>query len=166
MTPQRVVILRHAEKPAEDGNPHLSAAGQARADMLAQLIPRQFPNPDFLFAAAPSTGSNRCLETLLPLSKALGLPVNGIFADGDFVQLADDLLTRPAYDRKGIIICWHHGKIPELAVALGVQPAQLEGLAGMIGQHWDPAVFDRFWVLDFAPTVGVAFASAVQTSSP
>lgn len=69
--PSRVLLLRHAEKPKGDNDPHLSDRGHERAAALAVRIPHVFGRPDQLFATAPSSESNRPVETLTPLSSAL-----------------------------------------------------------------------------------------------
>ncbi|GLS20073.1 hypothetical protein GCM10007874_30900 [Labrys miyagiensis] len=161
MAPQRIVILRHAEKPADANDPNLSPAGQARAQMLATLIPQLFPNPNFLFAAAPSTESNRPVETLQPTATALNMTLNASYADGDYARLAGDLLSQPAYDGTLIIICWHHGHIPKLAKALGVASSVVDSTPPVVNKKWDSTVFDRFWILDFSQA-GVSLTSILQ----
>jgi hypothetical protein len=149
MVPNRIVILRHAEKPEDPRDPDLRPAGEERAAMLATLIPAKFGGPDFLMAATPSKHSNRPYDTSLPLSQKLNMEINHRYADDGYEELASDLLAKPKYGGKLIIICWHHGHIPDLGLALGVTAEQLIASPGMLGLHWDPAVFDRFWVLDF-----------------
>jgi phosphohistidine phosphatase SixA len=149
MAPRQIVILRHAEKPDDPIDPNLSPAGKARAVMLASLIPRRFPNPDFLFASAPSKYSNRPAETLTPLAEAIGLRLDIDFADQDYGVLATDLLNKSKYDGKLVIICWHHGHIPDLALAFGASASEVAAAPGMLGMHWDPSVFDLFWSLTF-----------------
>jgi hypothetical protein len=55
--PQHVLIIRHAEKPEEKGNKHLTSRGSARAAALPSLFfipekfrtkPAPFPTPDFI----------------------------------------------------------------------------------------------------------------------
>ena len=132
--------------------------------MLATLIPVRFPNPTFLFAAAPSKNSNRPVETLTPLAAATGLTLNESVADQDYEVLAQDLLTKPKYDSKLVIVCWHHGHIPDLAMALGVQAAEITAVPGMIGLHWDPSVFDRFWSIEFTGNT-LSFTTSRQTAT-
>jgi hypothetical protein len=161
MAPRQIVILRHAEKPSDPRDPDLSQAGEERARMLASLIPIRFPNPDLLFASAPSTNSNRPVETLIPLATASGLKINSNFADQDYPVLAADLLNKQKYNGKLIIICWHHGHIPDLAMDLGVSSVSVAAVPGMIGMHWDPTVFNRFWSLTFTQGA-VAFQASLQ----
>jgi Ketopantoate reductase PanE/ApbA len=39
-------------------------------------------------------------------------------------SLADELRSGP-YSNKNILVCWHHGKIPELLASLGADPQKL-----------------------------------------
>jgi hypothetical protein len=48
-----------------------------------------------------------------------------------------------------IIVCWHHGNIPDLAFALKVPEGQITNAMGMQGMHWAPKVFDSFWSVTF-----------------
>jgi broad specificity phosphatase PhoE len=179
MSPRRVVILRHAEKPGDPtapddpASPELSEQGVARAQMLATLIPEKFGPLDFLFAAADSANSRRPVETVKPLAKKIGFGpdrFDKIYPNKTYAKLADDLLKKPEYLGKLIVICWHHGNIPLLGVALGATWAQLAVAPELIGPKspainglkWDPKVFDRFWILDFAADEGVKFQSIPQ----
>jgi len=148
--PSQVLILRHAEKPADPHNPDLSPIGVARAAMLAKAIPDYFPQIDFLFAAAPSKQSNRPVETLTPLAQALAMPLDTDIADSGYEVLAADLLSDARYAGKRIVICWHHGNIPELALGLKVPEAAIKNAPGMVGMHWDANVFDAFWLIKLA----------------
>jgi len=152
--PKQIVILRHGEKPKNPRDPNLSPVGEQRANMLAAVIPKIFPRPDFLFAAAPSKSSDRPVETLTPLAKALTMPLHCDIADNDFEVLVADLLEKPDYANKLLIVCWHHGNIPELALALKVPKKEIDNAHGMEGMHWDPSVFDVFWSITFAGRVG------------
>lgn len=156
--PARVVILRHGEKPADPRNPDLSPAGEKRADMLATAIPKIFGRPDFLFASAPSRDSNRPVETLTPLARALTMRIDTSIADSGYATLAAELFEKPDYVSKLVVVCWHHGNIPDLALALKVRESQIDNKEGMKGMHWEPSVFDLFWSIAFAngsPTLTV-----------
>src|SRR5260370_42647676 len=57
--PHQVLIIRHAEKPDDEGDPHLTSRGAARAAALPALFlipptfstkPAPLPTPAFLFA--------------------------------------------------------------------------------------------------------------------
>ena len=137
--PKIVLIIRHGEKPDTESS-DLSPRGFERAAALAKVIPADFPRPDFLFATHRSKKSDRPVETITPLSHTLGEPIVAEFADDEFAKLAHQILGDPRYSGKIVLIAWHHGKIPELAKALG---------AAEIPEKWDNAVFDRVWKIEY-----------------
>jgi hypothetical protein len=100
----------------------------------------RFSTPEFLFAAQASKNSNRPVETVTPLSVALSLTCDDKHADADYAKLASDILTDSKYSGKVVLVCWHHGNIPNLATALGIAnpPA------------WPGSVFDRVWVISYS----------------
>ncbi len=138
--PHIVMIIRHAEKTGEANDSDLSKKGYERADALATVFPAHFPRPDFLIAAKRSKNSNRSVETITPLSKALHEEIESKFKDKEFSELAHELLTNPKYAGKTVLIAWHHGKLPELAKALGAKD---------VPDKWSDEVFNRVWELTF-----------------
>jgi hypothetical protein len=80
-----------------------------------------------------------------PLAQALGLSINDKHADKDYATVADDLLTHPKYDGSDVLVCWHHGKILDLAAALlGSSAGKLPASANWPAT-WPGHVFG--WVL-------------------
>jgi len=141
--PHIILIIRHAEKPdPTDATPdiNLSPRGFQRADALAKTIPDHFPRPDFLIATMQSKNSNRPIETITPLAAALHEKIEAAFKDDEFDQAAHEVLTDPKFAGKTVLIAWHHGKIPELAKALG---------ANNVPDKWNPTVFDRVWEITY-----------------
>jgi phosphohistidine phosphatase SixA len=116
-----ILVMRHAEKPEDPLDPDLAPAGHKRAEKLADYIPQTFGRPDFIFVSAISKHSHRPCETVKPLSKLCGVPVDAEFADQDYPALAHEILTAPRFEGKQVLICWHHGNIPSLAHALGAK---------------------------------------------
>lgn len=121
-----VLIIRHADKP-ESGD-GLSPAGVARANTYANYFKNYQVDGvpiklTALFAAADSKESHRPYLTIEPLSRATGLPINSKYKDKDFEALVNDL--KSTYHGKDILICWHHGEIPNLLRALGADADQL-----------------------------------------
>jgi hypothetical protein len=142
-----IIIIRHAEKPADgDG---LAPAGEARASAYVDYFknfaldskPIHF---DYLFAAKDSQESKRPRLTIKPLSKALGLDINTDFKDKEYASLADELRSGH-YSNKNLLVCWHHGNIPELLASLGADPQKLLPPKG----KWPEDVFGWFVRLEY-----------------
>jgi hypothetical protein len=131
--PARLIIIRHAEKPDDDQNPHLSAAGQDRARRLVKWLTQgkvlgTNGAPAALFAAKPTRQreSLRCEETLEPTAQALGQHVRAPYRATDYEALADDLLHDPSWRDRNVVVCWVHDFLPELPAAFGVKAKSLK----------------------------------------
>ena len=138
---ETVLIVRHAEKP-ETGT-GLTLAGEQRAQAYVKYFSSFSLNgkkaaPQYLIAAADSHASQRPRLTIEPLSQALHLPIHQDFSDKQFAQLAADL--RSVRHGKTILVSWHHGEIPALVRALGVDPTTV-----LPGPKWPANVFG--WVV-------------------
>ena len=143
--PATILLIRHAEK-LTDGREDLSPVGFERAKVIPQLFggagaaaPHNFPKPDFLFATHQSKHSNRPVETITPLSAALGMPISHEIEDKDYATLAKELLSGK-YAGKVVLVAWHHGSIPGFARALGAVPPY---------DPWPETQFDRVWRIDY-----------------
>jgi hypothetical protein len=141
--PRVVILIRHAEKPPkEEHSPHLTPIGLQRAQRIPTLFSPDrtptLPRPDFLFATHASASSNREVETLEPLAQALHLEMNDQYSEDEIAKLAAEILSGK-YAGKVVLVCWHHGKLPDLAAALGVPnpPA------------WSVSTFDRIWKVEW-----------------
>ena len=143
--PATVYLIRHAEKlPGKEAD--LSPQGFKRAGYLPLLFnpPAKsgrvaLARPDFLFAAQKSRDSNRPIETILPLSQALHLPINHEYQNEYFPELAK-LLLSGQYAGKVVLVCWHHGVIPHFARELGATPPY---------NKWPEDQYDRIWRIDW-----------------
>jgi len=140
--PATILIIRHGEKTADRTNPHLSAAGQARARMLAKRLPALYPNICALFATARSKDSDRPCETIKPLAKKLGLKIDDSFAAGQYPQLVAHILRNiGAYHGKTVLICWHHEKIPAMT--------RRDFGQAFAPTTWADDAFDQIWRIDW-----------------
>ncbi len=155
--PKLIFLIRHGEKTGKKNDIHLNARGEDRAEALLKLFPAVFPAPDFIFATKATANSNRPVETVMPLAKALGLTVQAKFANDEAPLLARELLTNTSYAGKTLLICWHKGKIPALAAALGAEGKLPE---------WTDQHYDRIWRLEYAPSGSVGFANLPQHLLP
>lgn len=143
-----ILIIRHAEKP--DVGDGLAPAGEARANAYVDYFKHFTVNStalhcDYLFAAKDSHESRRPKLTIKPLSKALGLAINTDFKDDEYARLADELRSG-RYSNKNILVCWHHGKIPQLLAALGADPQKL-----LPNGKWPEDVFGWVVRLEYDP---------------
>jgi hypothetical protein len=125
-------------QPSQQSCPLSSAQGGFSATYtpvnVAGPSPR-FRTPQFVIATKASNHSNRPVETIVPVSAALGLPYDDKHEDADYCKVAQDLLANPKYAGAIVLVCWHHGNIPALAGDLGVTSPP----------NWPGEVFDRVW---------------------
>lgn len=140
---ERILVMRHAEKPDSDRDNNLAFAGYTRASKLPGYITSQFGRPDYIFVAADSKHSSRCSQTGLPLSRATGVPLSSSFRDEDYENLAQALTSDQQFRGKLIVVIWHHAKLPELVQALGAKD-------GSHPSKWKSSVFNQIWELDYA----------------
>lgn len=155
----KIMLLRHAEKPAKDNAPYgvtrkgerskesLEVRGWQRAGALANLfVPANghfnhsaLVTPQFLYASKPlrRKGSRRPLETITPLAEKLLLKVNSTFQRSQLVSMVED-----AFSRKGVVlICWQREYIPDIA-------ALILGGKNIAPSEWPENRFDVIWVFD------------------
>ncbi len=125
-----VYVLRHAERADTDTperDPHLSAAGHARARQLADLLVVED------ISTVRSSDYYRTRETAQPLATRLGLPVQ-IYDPGALAELAAELDELPGRH----VVVGHSNTTPQLVELLGGDP----------GEPIDDAVeFDRLYVV-------------------
>ncbi len=143
--PREVILLRHAEKPEDPKDPHLTEAGRERARFLASYLTT---TPALTNAGLPTvliaTGwtrhshSRRPFETLEPLAKRLHRSIKRPFLSEEYAQLARYILTSRECDDKVVVVCWVHEFLPDLAAARGVHPRP---------PLWKGHVYDRVWVI-------------------
>ena len=145
--PAHIVLIRHAEKPDDSENPHLSKAGVERAQALVSFITRDpqmtsLGRPVAVFATQTTKDDNgqRSQETVAPLAAALHLSVQTPFHGKDYADLAKLILSSAAYAGKTVVVCWNHETIPELAAAFGVTPTPAK---------WRGSVFDSVYVISY-----------------
>ena len=136
-----VLIIRHAEKP--DAGDGLAPAGETRAKAYVEYfknfkVGSEPVKLDAIFAAADSRNSRRPRITVEPLAQAMGLTVNSSYKDKAYQELAGEL--RAHGEGKHLLICWHHGEIPDLLAALGAAPDKL-----LPGGHWPGEEYD--WII-------------------
>jgi hypothetical protein len=145
--PAHIILIRHAEKPDDSEDPHLSEAGVKRARALVSFITQDpqmtsLGRPVAVFATQTTKDDNgqRTQETVAPLAAALRLSVQTPYHGKEYAELAALILSTAAYAGRTVVVCWNHEVIPELAAALGVTPMPAK---------WRGSVFDSVYVISY-----------------
>ncbi|MEK6283673.1 MAG: hypothetical protein AABN95_25240 [Acidobacteriota bacterium] len=159
----KIMVMRHAEKPATDFTPYgvslegarekesLSVRGWQRAGALANFFAptngrfqdSAIAEPHFLYASKPikRKGSKRPLQTIMPLAERLAIRINSNFPRFDFEGMLEE-----AFLCKGVVlISWQREYIPQIAghILSKKTPAP---------QDWPEDRFDLVWVFDRDPS--------------
>lgn len=145
--PAQIVLFRHAEKPADKANPHLSPEGVRRARLLVGFLTtnpvvNKHGKPVAIFATKTTKDDDgqRTQETVAPAAAALKLAVQAPFVGKDYKRLAKRILGNPAYAGKTVLICWNHDVLSELAAELGVSPKP---------PAWKGGEYDQVYLITF-----------------
>jgi hypothetical protein len=136
--------------------------GGAYGSTQTKAVPPRFRTPEFLFATQQKTDkkpdpldasddhSNRPVETITPLAQALQLfgnskiRINDSFGNSahGIKGITSEILGKPGvYGGHVVLICWHHGTIPELTEAFGVPASELPW------RKWPPTIFDLIFCI-------------------
>lgn len=147
---QTIVLIRHGEKP-KGGLGRLDCRGLSRANALPPVLAKQFGRFDAIFAPDPERQKKdegikyrylRPLETVAPLSKATGVPVETQFGYKEIDKL-EKALQSPDYRSATLLIAWEHKQLVKLARNLldhhGGDPRQVE--------KWPGNDFDSIYVV-------------------
>jgi hypothetical protein len=136
--PQKIIIIRHGEKPAEGDN--LSCMGQNRALMLSTVLYSKFKTVNYIFVPSLKTGKStheaRMYQTIIPYAVKYNLDINSRNEVGDAVGLAQDIMKRTGT----VLVVWEHNNIPMIASALGIKDEKLK---------WKGDDFDTIWIITF-----------------
>jgi len=145
-----VLVVRHAEKEWEDGDPPLSEVGWERAEALLRLTEES--GVSVLFG----TQYMRTTQTLEPVAERLGLEILTHDA-GDSEGLAARILSEHA--GKVIVVSGHSNTVTKIVAALGApEPPPIE--------DWD---YDDVFVVTIGPdetVTAVHLSYGVPSASP
>ena len=158
----KIMVMRHAEKPAKDGLPQgvtlegernsesLQTRGWQRAGALANLFAptngdlqnAALAKPQFLYASKPlrRKGSLRPFQTILPLAEKVAIPINMHYERSDIEGVLEEIFSC----RGVVLMCWQREYIPQIAV-------QILGTDKGVPQLWPEDRFDMIWVFDLDP---------------
>ena len=158
----KIMVIRHAEKPANDPPPHgvtaegerekesLTVLGWQRAGALASFFApangsfqdSSLARPQFLYASKPvrRNGSRRPLETITPLAEKLAIRINSNFLKDEAKEMVEEAFLCAGV----VLICWQHDFIPKIA-------SYILGNKTTAPQDWPEDRFDMVWVFDRDP---------------
>ena len=163
-----VYIARHGEKSVWYGC--LNATGEARAAALPGIFDGQarangatLYTPKALFAYYYDDGQDceRCVATLQPIAKDLGLSVQhtqNSSATVEGVRLAAASIVKALVSAPVVLVAWNHHHIAALAEQLGVS-------AGSV-PVWDGSDFDTVYQLEFEGSTLVSFSTTTEGFDP
>lgn len=176
--PVKIMIIRHAEKPYDDGKENnqgvrmdgsssdesLAVRGWQRAGALCLLfgsaeiaVRRGLAVPRVLFASDPDrpdrsgSKSRRSKQTLIPLAMRLDLKIRANWAKGQETRLVREVLQQDG----PVLISWPHESISKIA-------ARLPGGNLPQTRKWDDNCYDRIWVFDLLPDGSYSFKAVPQ----
>jgi broad specificity phosphatase PhoE len=174
MPPDRIMFIRHAEKPADgkDGvtaddilgtrslavldTESLTVRGWQRAGALIAFFcahPKMKPSTIFASGIGHDSKSKRPMETVTPLAarlKEIGqVTFNTAHLKDDVQPLMNDVLSMGGT----VLVCWEHKHISQLAARLPATPPSPE--------IWPDDRFDVVWIFDRTGT-GWSFSQMPQ----
>ena len=163
MAAQKIMIIRHAEKPdgavkgvtaaGEHAPEELIVRGWQRSGALVRffaprsgnLLAPPLATPNVIFASKVGRHSNswRPQHTVLELATVLGLQLSANHDKDDLAGLAADAVAAPG----PVLIAWEHQDIPDIV-------NRIVGNATTCPQTWPGDRFDMVWVLAGPSTSG------------
>lgn len=166
MKAKKIMIVRHAEKPADSGAPYgvdvngnqdsesLIPRGWQRAGALAaffdpadgKLQNAGIAIPQHLYASGVGKHSNslRPQQTITPLSEKLGIKIDSQYKKGDDADMIKDAMKCDGI----VLIAWEHQDIPQIANLI------LDN-STTVPQTWPGDRFDIVWIFDLQNDVYV-----------
>jgi hypothetical protein len=169
----KIMVIRHAEKPSDDntvkgvsvdGAPdpeQLAVRGWQRSGALVRffaplkgtLVDQRLATPHVIFASSVGKHSKslRPQHTVLELATVLNLALVLRYPKGDEAALAADAVAANG----PVLIAWEHEAIPDIA-------NRILGNSTTCPQKWPGSRFDLVWVFDRQIESGWSFAQVPQ----
>ena len=136
--PQRIVIIRHGEKP-DDGN-NLTCQGLNRALQLPAVLNKKIGIPDAIYVPAINLGKKtseaRMYQTIVPFAIKYNLNINSRYDVRDEKGLANAIMK----ERGTVLLVWEHKAIIKIVKALGINEPNID---------WNDNDFDSMWIITF-----------------
>ncbi|KDN45272.1 putative phosphoglycerate mutase family protein [Tilletiaria anomala UBC 951] len=118
----RVFLIRHGEKPADDDTPGLSSMGEQRAKCLVNVFSQSNGyNIGYIMAQQYKVDGSRDrpYETVEPLAESLGLKVDTSCDRDDPVCIKDAVSDFADHSDADVLICWEHDGLSGISKDLG-----------------------------------------------
>lgn len=132
----RVVLIRHAEKPAKGYN--LTCQGINRSLGLVPVLYSRFGLPAAIYVPALGQGDttkhSRMFETIVPFASKYNLLISTVYREDDTVAIAAAIKAL----RGTVFVVWEHSRLPAIARNLGVRDERL---------HWRDEDYDSMWIV-------------------
>lgn len=136
-TVQKVIIIRHGEKPEVGDN--LSCQGFNRALALADVLHQKIGVPNVIFVPSINMGKKtrvaRMYQTIVPFAVKYGVDINTKYDVDDVDALANGIRKQSGT----VLLVWEHKKIDNIVKALGVNNAD----------KWNDNDYDSIWIIDY-----------------
>jgi hypothetical protein len=135
-TVQKVVLIRHGEKPDKGDN--LSCKGLNRSIQLPAVL-NKLGTINSIFVPSlgegKSTSHSRMFQTATPYAVQHNMDINTKYKESDPAGVATAIKKQAGT----VLVIWEHNNIPAIAKALGVT----ENLA------WEKDDYDSLWIITF-----------------
>jgi len=134
---QKVIIIRHGEKPSKGDN--LSCAGFNRALKLRDVLDKKVGEINAIFVPSLDQGKStdvaRMYQTAIPYAVKHDLPINTKFDVTDEPKLADAIKKQNGT----VLVIWEHSHIDNIARELGIKDPG----------KWNDSDYDSMWIISF-----------------
>lgn len=135
--PDRIVIIRHGEKPDQGDN--LSCQGLSRALQLPAVLNSKFGTPSTIYVPAIDMGKStdvaRMYQTIVPFAIKYNLKVNTKYEVDD----VNDLVAGIGKRQGTVLVVWEHKAIGKILKALGLPDKE----------KWPDDDFDSIWIITY-----------------
>lgn len=134
---QKIVIIRHGEKPDKGDN--LNCQGLNRALKLVNVLHQKIGTPDYIYVPAISIGKStstaRMYQTIVPFAVKYNLNINSKYGEKNAEELVASI------KKKGgtVLLVWEHKAVQGILKNLGIMDQQM----------WSDSDFDSMLIITF-----------------
>jgi hypothetical protein len=134
---QRIIIIRHGEKPDQGDN--LSCQGLNRALQLPAVLNQKFGRPNAIFVPSlkmgKSTNAARMYQTIIPFAVKYNLDINTKYDVDDAQGVVEGIKKQQGT----VLLVWEHKAAGKILKALGLNEKE----------KWDDNDFDGIWIINY-----------------